>query len=44
MPPTARLFLILDGLNAALVVLFGAFSAHVLKSRLTAGNYPANRN
>ena len=34
--PTAKLFLILGGINAALVVLLGAFGAHALKARLTA--------
>jgi uncharacterized membrane protein YgdD (TMEM256/DUF423 family) len=34
--PTAKLFLILGGINAALVVLLGAFGAHGLKERLTA--------
>ena len=32
---TAKIFLILGGLNAALVVLFGAFGAHALKARLS---------
>lgn len=36
MPQTAKVFLILGGLNAALVVLFGAFGAHALKARLSA--------
>lgn len=36
MPSTAKLFLILGGINAALVVLFGAFGAHGLKTKLTA--------
>ncbi len=36
MSPTAKLFLILGGINAALVVLLGAFGAHALKARLTA--------
>ena len=36
MPQTAKLFLILGGLNAALVVLLGAFGAHALKARLSA--------
>ena len=35
MVPTAKVFLILGGLNAALVVLFGAFGAHALKARLS---------
>jgi uncharacterized membrane protein YgdD (TMEM256/DUF423 family) len=34
--PTAKLFLILGGINAALVVLLGAFGAHGLKARMTA--------
>ncbi|BAV34441.1 membrane protein [Sulfuricaulis limicola] len=36
MPPTPRLFLILGGINAALVVMLGAFGAHGLKAKLTA--------
>jgi uncharacterized membrane protein YgdD (TMEM256/DUF423 family) len=36
MHPTAKLFLILGGINAALVVMLGAFGAHGLKARLTA--------
>ncbi|HSW53433.1 MAG TPA: DUF423 domain-containing protein [Sulfuricaulis sp.] len=36
MPPTAKLFLILGGLNAALVVMLGAFGAHGLKAKLMA--------
>jgi uncharacterized membrane protein YgdD (TMEM256/DUF423 family) len=36
MPQTAKVFLILGGINAALVVLFGAFGAHGLKARMTA--------
>ena len=36
MPQTAKVFLILGGFNAALVVLFGAFGAHALKARLSA--------
>jgi len=36
MPCTAKYFLILGGLNAALVVLLGAFGAHGLKSLLSA--------
>jgi len=32
----AKLFLILGGINAALVVMLGAFGAHGLKARLTA--------
>lgn len=36
MSPTAKLFLILGGINAALVVMLGAFGAHGLKARLTA--------
>ncbi len=35
MSSTAKLFLILGGLNAALVVLLGAFGAHALKMRLS---------
>lgn len=35
MSPTAKLFLILGGINAALVVLLGAFGAHALKARLS---------
>ncbi len=33
---TAKLFLILGGLNAALVVMFGAFGAHGLKAKISA--------
>jgi len=36
MPQTAKVFLILGGFNAALVVLLGAFGAHGLKARMTA--------
>jgi uncharacterized membrane protein YgdD (TMEM256/DUF423 family) len=36
MTGTAKLFLILGGINAALVVMLGAFGAHGLKARLTA--------
>ena len=36
MSPTAKLFLILGGINAALVVMLGAFGAHGLKTKLTA--------
>lgn len=36
MPQTAKVFLILGGFNAALVVLLGAFGAHALKARLSA--------
>ena len=36
MSPTAKLFLILGGLNAALAVVLGAFGAHGLKARMTA--------
>ncbi len=36
MPQTAKVFLILGGFNAALVVLLGAFGAHALKARLPA--------
>lgn len=35
MPQTAKLFLVLGGLNAALVVMLGAFGAHALKTRLS---------
>ena len=35
MSPTAKLFLALGGINAALVVALGAFGAHGLKARLT---------
>jgi len=35
MSPTAKLFLILGGINAALVVMLGAFGAHGLKARMT---------
>jgi len=35
MPITAKLFLILGGINAALVVMLGAFGAHGLKARMT---------
>jgi uncharacterized membrane protein YgdD (TMEM256/DUF423 family) len=35
MPQTAKLFLILGGFNATLVVLLGAFGAHALKARLS---------
>ncbi len=35
MHPTAKLFLILGGINAALVVMLGAFGAHGLKAKLT---------
>jgi uncharacterized membrane protein YgdD (TMEM256/DUF423 family) len=35
MPQTAKVFLILGGFNAALVVLFGAFGAHALRARLS---------
>jgi uncharacterized membrane protein YgdD (TMEM256/DUF423 family) len=35
MPQTAKVFLILGGINAALVVLLGAFGAHALKARLS---------
>ena len=34
MSPTAKLFLILGGINAALVVMLGAFGAHGLKTKL----------
>ena len=36
MPPTSKLFLILGGINAALVVMLGAFGVHGLKAKLTA--------
>ncbi len=36
MPQTAKIFLILGGINAALVVMLGAFGAHSLKARMTA--------
>ena len=36
MSQTAKLFLILGGINAALVVMLGAFGAHGLKARMTA--------
>lgn len=36
MPPTAKLFLILGGINAALVVMLGAFGAHGLKTKISA--------
>jgi uncharacterized membrane protein YgdD (TMEM256/DUF423 family) len=36
MPQTAKVFLILGGINAAVVVLLGAFGAHGLKARMTA--------
>lgn len=35
MPPTAKLFLILGAINAALAVLLGAFGAHGLKARIS---------
>lgn len=35
MNATARLFLLLGGANAALVVMLGAFGAHALKARLS---------
>ena len=35
MSPTAKLFLILGGINAALVVMLGAFGTHGLKARMT---------
>lgn len=35
MQPTARLFLTLGSINAALAVVLGAFGAHVLKARLS---------
>jgi uncharacterized membrane protein YgdD (TMEM256/DUF423 family) len=36
MSPIAKLFFILGGINAALVVMLGAFGAHGLKTKLTA--------
>lgn len=36
MPPLAKLFLTLGGINAALVVMLGAFGAHGLRAKLTA--------
>lgn len=33
---SAKLFLILGGVNAALVVMFGAFGAHGLKTKISA--------
>lgn len=36
MSPTVKHFLILGGINAALVVMLGAIGAHGLKTRLTA--------
>lgn len=36
MTSTAKLFLILGGINAALVVMLGAFGAHGLKARISA--------
>jgi len=36
MPQTAKVFLIIGGFNAALVVLLGAFGAHGLKAGMTA--------
>lgn len=36
MTSVAKLFLILGGINAALVVMLGAFGAHGLKAKLTA--------
>lgn len=35
MPQIAKLFLLLGGINATLVVLLGAFGAHALKARLS---------
>lgn len=35
MPPVARLFLTLGSINAALAVIFGAFGAHALKTRIS---------
>lgn len=34
--PTSKLFLILGGVNAALVVMLGAFGAHGLKAKISA--------
>ena len=34
-PESARFFILLGGINAALAVTFGAFGAHGLKSRIT---------
>jgi uncharacterized membrane protein YgdD (TMEM256/DUF423 family) len=36
MSPIAKLFLILGGINAALVVMLGAFGAHGLKAKISA--------
>ena len=36
MSTTAKLFLILGGINAALVVMLGAFGAHGLKTKISA--------
>jgi uncharacterized membrane protein YgdD (TMEM256/DUF423 family) len=36
MSPVEKLFLIFGGINAALVVVLGAFGVHVLKARLVA--------
>ncbi len=35
MPQTAKLLLLLGGINATLVVMLGAFGAHALKARLS---------
>jgi uncharacterized membrane protein YgdD (TMEM256/DUF423 family) len=35
MYPTSKLFLILGGINAALVVMLGAFGAHGLKAKIS---------
>jgi uncharacterized membrane protein YgdD (TMEM256/DUF423 family) len=35
MPALAKVFLVLGGVNAALVVVLGAFGAHGLKTRIT---------
>jgi len=35
MPQTAKLLLLLGGVNAMLVVMLGAFGAHALKARLS---------
>ena len=36
MPPAAKFFLVIGGINAALAVMLGAFGAHALKARLPA--------
>lgn len=35
MPLTAKLFLILGGINAMLAIILGAFGAHALKTRIS---------